>query len=90
MIGENQPTDKNQSIHFLQFVHYWKAQIQKLIVEHGADGPYANSEMKSMMKLGLEDDIFLKWSKKFKQIWKILHPMEAAGFCNTSLNVADL
>ena len=31
LIGENHPMDENKSIDFLQFVHYKKAQLQKLI-----------------------------------------------------------
>ena len=46
-------------------------------------GIYANSDLKPVMSLGLEDDEFLKWSKRCEQFWRLLHLMEAIGFCNT-------
>ena len=44
---------------------------------------YANSDMKPVMSLGLEDDEFFEMVEKRKQFWRLLHLMEAVGFCNT-------
>ena len=44
------------------------------------NGVYANSDTKPVMSLELEDEPFCE----YKQFQKVLHLMEAAGFCNTS------
>ena len=41
---------------------------------------YANSDIYPVMSLGLDDARFLKWSKKFKQVWRLLILWKRLGF----------
>ena len=99
VIGGNQPTDENQSIDLLHFMHDKKDQIQKLIMERVAEGSrkvqfsanlglvkpreiidssniepdergeiYANSDMKPVISLWLEDDEFFEMIEKMPEI----------------------
>ena len=44
---------------------------------------YANSDTKPVISLGLDNDEFFEMVEKCKQFWRLLHLMEAVGFCNT-------